>query len=319
MQVMIGDFETNILKIVENKAKYQKVMLIYDDSINNVYLDDFLRSFRNICIVNAMNINCIDEGELYNGYRLIIWLCEVDSFLTNNVKRNEFVNIYCCTSNTSLPYFINENNLFEKTNDFLLIRQESVDLNLLSSLYFNNFCNYFIRLVTAQQTKYNNTFFRKEITAKDLLLEMDKTQNNLKFYDIEILKSEKICVENLQLVELVIVDAILIFLNAMKNKELELVDFYKEIKHDERLIDKCYAYINNDILKNLINLNFFCIYNTCQETKTRILEVLQVSNAFKLDNVNSLVNKIKNYCKHCNELFCLLYIYNVFPWLNRIL
>ena len=61
-------------------AKYQKVMLLYDDSVSNIQIQEVYHSIKGICVYNQSEIASLDKNEIFNGYKLIIYFCSVDGF-----------------------------------------------------------------------------------------------------------------------------------------------------------------------------------------------------------------------------------------------
>ena len=68
-------------KIIEINAKYQKVMLLFDDSVSNVEIREVYDTIKQDCIYNQSNILELDDKEIFNGYKLIIYFCSADGFL----------------------------------------------------------------------------------------------------------------------------------------------------------------------------------------------------------------------------------------------
>ena len=136
-----------IKNTVEKKAKFQKVMLLYDDYVSNVQITEIYDSIRGFCVYNCCNIKNIDENEIYNGYKLVIFVCGVDSFLKCNLKKDEFINIFFPQDSAVLPYLLNDSNMIEKSENYLIIQNSNIDFVAMASLSFNLFYNYFANLM----------------------------------------------------------------------------------------------------------------------------------------------------------------------------
>ena len=70
-----------IKNIVETKAKYQKVMFLFDDNVSNIKIREIYEEIKGFCVYNQANIKELEKEELFNGYSLIIFHCSIDSFL----------------------------------------------------------------------------------------------------------------------------------------------------------------------------------------------------------------------------------------------
>ena len=125
--------------IVADKAKYQKVMLLYDDSFSALEVGEIYATIKELCIYNCKSVEGLDLQELNNGYKLIIYLMSADSYLKLNVKQDEFVNVFI-SSDAILPYMIDDMNSINN-KDYLLIKNMGLDKSMLSSIHFNNFYN----------------------------------------------------------------------------------------------------------------------------------------------------------------------------------
>ena len=136
-------FENSIKNIIEQKAKFQKVMLLFDESsltgeINNIY-----EEIRDICVFNKCDISLVDENEVFNGYRLIIYYCSADNYLKINFNKNEFINVYILQDNKVLPFVLDDINNFSSLDNHIILKSKQVDLRMLASIYLNIFYNYF--------------------------------------------------------------------------------------------------------------------------------------------------------------------------------
>lgn len=300
-----------IRKMVETKAKYQKVMILFDDSVSLVEIEEIHQGIKSLCVYNQSHIKDINMEEIFNGYRLIIYLCEIDSYLKCDFNKDEFINVFFPRDNIVLPYFLTNKNEIEKTNNVLILDSSKVDISAIASMYFNKFFNYFKGLMNGF---YDLTWFNdagEEITQFNVLNQINQLPNHLQFIDIEILRKCEICYADLILLDLLIIDAFLVLLTGVKSKSLMLVDVYKAAKADDKLIDKFYKLHNTEILTNAVILNYNCLYNYCLKSKEKILKLLRFCEVDK-NKVNFLIDKIKKFAKEDSGLMGYLYLYNIF-------
>lgn len=298
----------DVVNVVEEKAKYQKVMVIFDSSVSNVEVDNLYREIKEICIFNKSAFEDLDLNELYNGYKIIIYFCSAESFLKLNFNRDEFINIYIPTGNIFLPFCLDDNCYLTANYDYILFNGELIDVNVQTSLLFNKFYNY-MNSVISLKTKQSMLSFNYNLTEISMLNNLCKSNNDLEFVDIKILKNTNIDYCNLQILQLLLIDAFLVFISNVKNKTLSIVDVYKSCKEDYGLIDKFYAMANNEGMLMTICLNYNSLYNVCLKTKESIL-----NHCYNLDEneVESVISELKNFAKNDDGLIGYLYLYNLF-------
>lgn len=299
-----------IANIVQSKAKYQKVMLLYDNSVTNEEIAKVYDVIKDLCIFNKLNVQIQNLDEIYNGYRLLIFLCSADVFATLKINRDEFINIYFPTDERVLPFFLNDENVLSKQNDYILM-PKGVDIAILSSLYFNRFYNHIKDLIYFQSSDTQFDFTPTEITQHSVIDALNSVGSDFEFKDIEIIKQSKIDYRQLPLVDYMLITAFELIIDAVKSQTLMLVDVYKAVKDDYKLVDKFYAYYNNNCLLNLINLNYQCLKRICEKSKEKIVEYLTMQNVDESE-IGQVLEKIKEYSKHSEDLMCYLYLYNVF-------
>ena len=296
----------DVISVVDEKAKYQKVMVIFDNSLSSVEIDNLYREIKDICIFNKSAVEDLDLNELNNGYRAIIYMCSAESFLKLDFNRDEFINIYLPTDNIFLPFCLNENNNIKKGEDYILC-ENIIDVSVQTSLLFNKFYHYLYNTIlsTSNQTSF---YFENNFTRTSINYLIDESCN-LDFVDIKILKNINIEYKNLQVLHLLLIDAFLIFLTNVKNKTLMLVDVYKSCKEDYNLIDKFYAMANSESSLMLISLNYNYLYNACLKTKESILNCCFNMNEEEIENV---LLELKSFAKNDDGLVGYLYLYNMF-------
>ena len=253
----------------------------------------------------------IKEDEIFDGYRLVIYLTLVDNFLKCKFDRSEFINVYIPKDGAMLPYFLSTDNKLNNDENFLLADNLKIDLSMISSVYFNKFYNYFRNLMLGETFYFDFNFSTMEITQSNVLNLINQLDMETKFLDVEILREQNIEYGLIVFVDLMIIDAILLLITSIKNQNFMLVDVYKSAKEDCEMIEKFYKLYNNDVFINLVQLNYNCLYNYCVKTKEKIIEFAKF---FKIDTtqVASLLNQIKIFSKNDNDIMAYLYLYNIF-------
>ena len=255
-----------------------------------------------------MSINNLDNKEIFNGYKLIIYHCLGNAFLNIPFNREEFVNIYCPTNTELLPFFI-QNGYKCNLNDYLILEKSHIDYNA-----FCKFANMFISLCNYQTVDASLNFFSNIITEETVLNEIINIPNNFFFKDIDLIIKQNIPYSDLAIVDLLLIDAYIVFISACKNNNLDLVDFYKSTKNSPKQINKLYSLICNSGIVDIIKINYNCIYNVAIRTKEIILNLLSISSIEPIKKVENLTDEIKQYAKFNNCDLSYLYLYNVFGY-----
>jgi len=304
----------DIVKIINTKAKYQKVMLIHDDSVTNAEILNIYESIKEICIYNQVDIS--RDSDIYakvnDGYRVLIFMCGVDKFLSLKIDRYEFVNVYIPTDNSLLPYFLDFKMKLRDVEDYLVLNSTAVDVSAITSLYFNKFYNYLRNLVIMKPNNFDFSFSH-EITTNKVLEGLDELKLcEFDFSDVELIAKSQISYDRLPLVDYILITALTVLIRAVKTHTLSLVDVYKSAGDDYALIDKFYAMYHNESLIGLINLNFYYLSTAVERTREKILEILTVSYQYDKRELDKLVNQIKAYSKADKGIFGYLYLYNIF-------
>ena len=106
MKIYGDNLVEKLKQLVETKAKYQKVMLLFDENISSVEINKIYEEIKGFCVFNQACINTINKEEIYNGYKLIIFRCSVDNFLQCDLNKDEFICVFYPTDNFILPYFL---------------------------------------------------------------------------------------------------------------------------------------------------------------------------------------------------------------------
>lgn len=306
MEILKGNRINNLKSLVKKYAKYQKVMLLYDENISNEQTQEVYNSIKEDCIYNQFEIKKLDYAELNNGYKLVIYFCCIDSFLKLNFNRAEFVNIYMPIDKYILPLYLHNNYVLNGQN-FLLLETIEIDVSVYTSIVLAEFYTCVKNIVN--QNEYELNFSSVLGNGKNMVQGLQNLNENIEFVDVQILKETGIDYEYLSLVDLVLIDAILVFIKAVRNKSLSLVDVYKSAKDDIVLIDKFYTMSRDISLLQMLNINFNCIYNLAVKTKQEILINMSVKSSC---NIDTIIHKVKNTLKNSNNFLGYLYLYNVF-------
>lgn len=309
MNISFKNPHEELKNIVKSKARYQKVMLIYDHSVSQIDIDKLHNIIKNECVYNEMCVDNLDEKEIFNGYRLIIFCCLASSFLNLNINLEEFVCVFLPQDNNILPFFANNNNQILQGDSYLFINN-LLDVNLWISIFFNRCFNYLTNMLETQSSDIEFKF-NEEINAHGIENALDDLPRDFKFYDIEILKKSNVALEDLPIACLLLVDAVLVMIEAVKRKTLMLVDVYKVCADDNDLINKFYALANNRAFLALMEVNSKCLTFVCEKTKEKILDFMQTDDNY-LGKVNEVICKIKEVAKRADGLLGYLYLYNLF-------
>lgn len=314
MNIRNDDFIFGIKDIIERRSKYQKVMLIYDNNITNADILEIYDKIKELCIFNKLNIDTERDrfDEIFDGYRTIIFFCSANSFLNINVDRTEFINIYVPIDSHVLPFFLdNKNSVSNCNNDYIFIKDKSVDISLIFSIIFNKFYNY-IKNLMCFKSHYELDFDFNELSASKTEDIINSVDSDFEFVDNQILRECDIEYELLPLVDYLIINAFSLVIRSVRNHTLTMVDLYKAVKNDSALIDRFYALANNELFSNIINLNYNCINSLCEKCRLAILDRLSVCEEFNEQNIKIILSKIKKYFKSSNNILAYLYLYDVF-------
>ena len=309
MKIFYDNKIDELKKIIEAKAKYQKVMLLFDDSVSNLSVREIYELIKTDCVYNQSHISEIETDEIYNGYKLIIFMCETQSYLKCNIDTSEFINVFMPVDECFLPYFLNYELKLKHEDNYLFVNNKSVDWQILSSIAFNDFYNYFKSIHSGKDFKIS--LKNNLITNQNVFDYLNRLDEDCFFVDVDIIKKCNLSYKDLILVDLMLIDAFLLLITSLKNQTYMLVDVYKVAKNDDKLIEKLYRFFNNETFRNIITLNYNCLYNYCLKTKYKIIEYISYCN---IDNekIDYILKKIKAYAKDDNELIGYLYLFNIF-------
>lgn len=298
MKIISSNEMSELKEFIFKKAKYQKVLLLYDQTTSNIEISDIYRLIREDCIFNQMDTSNIDYDEINNGYKVLIFRCCTDSFLSVNIDLEDFDNIFIPTDNAVLPYYLNADNTKITKEDNLF--QNAKDIHMTSSILFNKFLHYL------------KSFFLNDNSYIDFSVqsEIDDLNAEIKFEDIKILKKTGLEYKYLSLIDLLIIDALLVMVTAIRTNNLLIIDAFKECKDDESLIDKLFARVYDDALINIVRLNYTKIYNVCKMTKDNILSTMDCQY-FSIEDVDTVLNKLKIYAKYDDGLINYLYVFGI--------
>lgn len=309
MQILNNEYN-QIRKIVETRAKYQKILLIHDEYVSETEISNIYQQVKGLCVFNRIQLGQ-DASEIYNGYKLLIFVMSANSFLKFNYDIEEFACVFIPQTEHILPFFLNNDCQRSEGERYLLISNPIADTNAISSLYFNSFFNYLNDLLCFQFASKHLDFSEKEISQVNIIKSIEQTDVELQFIDIKLAKEKSIDYEQIVILDFVLICAIMCVINAIGNKSVELVDFYKTCKEDLDCVDKYYAMQNNQSLIKVVELNFNFLFNACVKTKEKILSFIF---NFANDNVLDIIDKVKQFSQHDKGLIGYLYLYNVFEY-----
>lgn len=295
-----------LLPIVEQHAKFQKVMLIFDNFTSNLTLQSIQNQIKEVCIFNKMSISSPNINEVYNGYKMLIFCCEPESFLKLNLNLSEFV---CVVINNSayLPFTVNPNNNICETNMIMLPNKSSVDKPAYASLYFNEFYNYICNLYTQQDDDF--TLQITELSPRQLVSVLHSLPAYFTFIDVDILRKSNLNYDCLPLIDFCLITGFETLFSCVKQHTLEMTDLYKSIRTDQQLIDKFYALAQNDALLAIVELNFNELTSKIKHAKKHILSFMPT---FTTEMLKHVVGQVKDYAKDTSSILNYMFLYDVF-------
>lgn len=307
MEIIFNKEIDEIREIVEKFAKYQKIMLLYDNTASNTLLLDIEYNVREYCIFNKMNVENLGTNEIYNGYKLIIFLASVDNFLSLDIRWEEFVNIFLPTDIGILPFYLLENSI----QNFILLDRRKVDIGAITSVEFNRIFSIIESLYNSQELEEFDSEISGEITLNKIIKLIENVPKNTEFIDIKIMKSERIEYRYIGLVDLILIDALYLFLVSIRNRTQELVDVYKLAHNDLSSVDKYYEMFNSNVVTEILNINYSFLFPKIKNARERIKTAIETCK-FSNQEIVEIMAKVKNYAKNDNGIVGYLYLYNIF-------
>lgn len=304
----------DLSSIVERYAKYQKVMLIFDQFASNLQIAEIHQTIKELCIFNQIDISINtgnetqnqDLNEIYNGYKMLIFLSAPETVIGLKLNLEEFVNVYIC-QNAILPYCLNKNYAISQAQTFLLQQTNKLDKSAFSSLAFNCFYNYLLDVYTQAETNFNIDM--QEFSNRNLLSAFDTLDTNFKFVDVEIVANSNLDYRTLPIVDFVLLAGFEAFFAGVKQHNFLFADLYKAAKSNPQLINKYYALSQNDAMLTMVDLNYNFLQNKLNIAKQTVHQFLQI---LQTDDVLKIVQAVKLYAKNSTGILNYLYLYNVF-------
>jgi len=310
MELLSGELIETVKKVVNEKARYQKVMIIYDETVSSLTIDEVVNSIKENCVFNVKDINTVDETELLSGYKLIVYICCVNSFLKLKLNRSEFVNLYLPTDSNFFPFLLNVDNYVLLENCYIFIKKQNFDFAVFPSIFLSQVYHNFKVIKSGENKKsfndYNIIFNKQEVINL-----LNEHCLDIEFLDVKILKDTGLSYEFLNLVDLILINGFILFLKNVKDKEFEMVDLYKSVKDSDEHIDKFHALIKDKTFFNLIYYNYNFLLNICLKAKEKILDFgnFEVLNS---ESATKVLNSVKQYAKNSNDIISYFYLFNYF-------
>lgn len=301
--------------LVEKHAKYQKVMLLFDQYTSNAQIANIYDTIKGLCIFNKIDIqnSAISQtqqenkiNEIYNGYKMLIFLCTPENFAKSNLNLEEFINVFVC-QNAFLPYCLGKNHTLSQAHTILLQTDNKLDKPAFSSLSFNNFYNYVLDIYTQVETNFDINMH--EFSNNNLLSILSNLSANFKFVDIEILATTDFDYRALPIIDFVLLAGFEAFFAGVKQHSFLLADIYKVGKNNPQLINKYYSLSQNDAIITMVELNFNFLQNKLNAAKQIVHQFLQI---IPTDDMFKIINAVKNFSKNSSGILNYLYLYNVF-------
>ena len=298
--------KSELPNLVEKYAKYQKVMLVYDNFNTNQEIAEIYNSIKQFCIFNKMNVAEKDKQEIYNGYKMLIYICDVDAFLHFDVDVTEFVNVIVAKEPQLLGFCAAKGAKCEA--DFVVVTDSNkIDKSAFSSLEFAKFYN----AILAEYLQTDLTPFEiDEISFFSLIKILNNLPQGFEFIDLAIAKQQNLSYSQLPIIDLALISGFEVFFAAIKQHTLTMTDLYKQFKENYAKINKFFMLAQNDALQTMVELNFANIMSKLKQTYFKILDF--VPPTVNEADINLVINSIKNYAKDCDGLLNYLFLYNVF-------
>ena len=254
MIVIKDEYYNKVFELVEKHAKYQKVMLIYDDSVSNIITSEIYNKIKEICIFNQCKDSELNN-EIFNGYKMLVFVCSSDSFLNLNVNIDEFLNVFCSTDGNVFPFLINLNNKVNKNENYIITNKNVLDVSMMSSLIFNKFFNLIKNLNCIDLGLADRNFCIDDIELEQTF-KLENINENDEFVDLDILRKCALNYKSLPVIDMILIDAFLVVFQGIKQQQLSLVDIYKSCREDYDKVDKFYALFENENFSSVVKLNF---------------------------------------------------------------
>ena len=311
MIVIKDEYYNKVFELVEKHAKYQKVMLIYDDSVSNIITSEIYNKIKEICIFNQCKDSELNN-EIFNGYKMLVFVCSSDSFLNLNVNIDEFLNVFCSTDGNVFPFLINLNNKVNKNENYIITNKNVLDVSMMSSLIFNKFFNLIKNLNCIDLGLADRNFCIDDIELEQTF-KLENINENDEFVDLDILRKCALNYKSLPVIDMILIDAFLVVFQGIKQQQLSLVDIYKSCKEDYDKVDKFYALFENENFSSVVKLNFSFLTGLLLKYKSKIKDCLDVVELGE-NEIQDVIIKVKDYCKNNNSILSYLYLFNVFGY-----
>ena len=224
-------FDENPIIAIRNsvlkKAKYQKVILLFDDKVGQEMICEIYQSIKDEVVFNKKNISTISQDELNDGYKVIIYCCCVDSYLKFKYDNQESDNIFYPTDENVLPFILRDDTVC-KTEDVLIVQSKKLDVKMLSSVYFNLFFSYCNSLLFQQDHKFVFEEFPQKMNVQNVLNFITALDETVQFLDVKVLKQCDLLYEDISIVQIVILNAMISLMSAIK--EHNIIKLYSNIE-----------------------------------------------------------------------------------------
>ena len=312
MRILSNYNLSSLKQHVEEKAKYQKVVICIDETSDMDMINEIQAALsRDVIILKYVyNLKTLREFNqmLNDGVRLVIYNISSNHFCVLRQSNNLILNIFIPTSKFILPYMINTDCVYG--DNILIFNNCIVDYAGVMVLYYSGLSKVWADLQAGE--KVNLNIFK----SLDALINNPSDFCNRMLECVNLLVSHidngVINIEEEELPYNIYLRSCAIFnmLEKIDSGEYDCIDFYKAYNSHEdilkayELIVKCelmdlIKYYSNNLIKlNLAILNRFKI-------------ILKKYFTFKNINLNKINNRIKNNAKLL-KIDNLLYISHIF-------
>lgn len=298
----------NFIQYIINIAKYQKVVLVYDNSTNVELVKEMRTQFEKYTVFFAVSIdNPILPSFILEDTKCVIDYVELQNFFKLFNMLDDNITLVSLAVKEIYP------RLTDKINHSLFVKGFSknvIDLFFVINVMTENFV----------RAKMNNQPFEIGLFEKVLHYFLHKEYSKYAFakliFDMpkEInfgfdVASELKCCKSASIYLYLRLCAIDCLFQTFQNGILGQIDVYKIYQNDEEKINLCYRLLNNEKM-------IFVLKNQCKcvvEKISLILNKIKLKNKININKIKIELKNLKNNAKNINSdnLLKYCYLYNI--------
>lgn len=312
MRIIDKNSVKEIVDLVVQKARYQKVVICLDENSDVNYIENMCNEFDKNAVVIKYYYNRRNLEDFFNivnnGARVVIYNVSIDKFYKLKMDNNYILNIFIPQTEFILPYVSVGESVFG--DNLLVCNQATIDYKTVMCLY-EMAINYTWRCLVYGDNIDLSIFKRIDgmASGKDFyitLLELIKVLREGTVEDCQYCDEQEIpCYTFVKLY------AIIKMLEDVNLGKEQYIDFYKTEKSAEQ-IDKAYALVvKHNVVELLRGYSGKLILLTMAVLKRFKIIIKKYFN-FKNFKINKLNKIIKNNAKMLNtdSLLYISYILN---------